>query len=139
MNNAFLLIAVTFAVVAVLLLTVVVRMGRASVVSADGVIVSKVFKTAGSYSQVPAGIDRGMRTPTDIPIAESYVFEIRADGLDQRVFFNLNAVASRSFEVGQRVRISYRPRGVPFAAKKYLVLDMLPLEARPTSASPRQP
>jgi hypothetical protein len=54
-----------------------------------------------------------LRTATEIPIAEAYVFEIAADGLQSPMFFSLNVVASREFEVGQRVQIVYRRRGLP--------------------------
>lgn len=100
----------------------------------DGVIVAKTFKPASTYTQVPVGINRGMRMSTDIPIAESYIFEIRADGLDRTIFFSLNTVASQAFDVGQRVRISYRKRGIPFSPKPYLVLDMQPVAGSPTRA-----
>ena len=116
-----------FAILAFLLFVVLLRMVSAVATAGEGVIVKKTFRPASVYTQVPVGVGRGMRTSSEIPIAESYVFEIRADGLDENVFCDLNTVASRPFEVGDRVRITYRRRGVPFAAKKYLVLDMQPV------------
>jgi hypothetical protein len=117
-------IAVVAGIIAVLLFAVVFRMTSAMATSADGTIVGKTFRPTSAYTQAPVGLDRGMRTPTEIPIAESYVFEIRVDGMTPSLFYALNTVASRDFAVGQRVRVTYRSRGVPFAAKKYLVLDM---------------
>jgi hypothetical protein len=79
------------------------------------------FKPAGTCWQYPVGADRSLRTATEIPIAEAYVFEIAADGLQSRLFFSLNIVASREFEVGQRVQIVYRRRGLPLIWSRIVV------------------
>ena len=129
-------IAVAFGAVALVLFALMLRNTSAVAMTSEGVIVSKTFKPASTYTQIPAGANRGMRAPTEIPIAESYVVEVRVEGLDQRVFYDLNIVASRSFDVGQRVRISYRKRGIPFATKKYMVLDMQTLDVVETTRPP---
>jgi hypothetical protein len=94
---------------------------RAPVLTGSGVISKKTFKPAGTYWQYPVGADRSLRTATEIPIAEAYVFEIAADGLQEPLFFSLNIVASKDFEVGQKVRIVYRRRGLPFIWSRIFV------------------
>jgi hypothetical protein len=115
-----------FAILALVLFGFVIRSASAVVATGDGVIAAKTFKPAGTFTQVPVGIDRKSWTSVEIPIAEAYIFEIRVDGLEEPVYFALNTVASRAFEIGARVRVQYRERGIPFAAKKYLVLEMSP-------------
>ena len=94
--------------------TYVTLLSPAAAHTALGTITGKKFKPAGTYWQYPVGADRSLRTATEISIAEAYVFEIAADGLQSPLFFSLNVVASRDFDVGQRVRIVYLQRGLPF-------------------------
>jgi hypothetical protein len=93
--------------------------------STFGIITRKTFKPPGVYAQYPVGADRSLRTATQIPIAEAYVFEIAADGLQSPLFFSLNVVASKEFEVGQRVQIVYRRRGLPFIWSRIYVEKMV--------------
>jgi hypothetical protein len=83
------------------------------------------FKPAGTYWQYPVGADRSLRTATGIPIAEAYVFEIAADGIESPLFFSLNVIVSREFEVGQRVQIVYRRRGLAFVWSRIFVEKMV--------------
>ena len=92
--------------------------------TASGSITRKTFKPAGTYWQYPSGLDRGFRTATPIPIAEVDVFELAIDGLEGPVFYSLNTVASRAFDVGQKIRIQYRERVIPFVGKRLYVVDM---------------
>lgn len=86
-----------------------------------GIIAKKTFKPAGTYWQYPVGADRSLRTATEIPIAEAYVFELSINGLQGPVFYSLNTVASRGFETGQRIRIVYQRRGLPFIWSRIFV------------------
>jgi hypothetical protein len=92
--------------------------------TATGTITNKSFKPAGTYWQYPAGLNRGFRTATLIPIAEAYVFEIKAEGFEDPIFYSLNTVASQAFDVGKRVRVSYMERGIPFIWRRLYVIDM---------------
>jgi hypothetical protein len=105
--------------------TYVMLLGPAAAHTALGTITGKKFKPAGTYWQYPVGADRSLRTATEIPIAEAYVFEIAADGLQSPLFFSLNVVASREFELGQRVQIVYRRRGLPFIWSRIFVEKMV--------------
>lgn len=123
MSFKFLLVvAIFFALVAVAIWAVFLR--PAPVRAAIGMITKKTFKPAGTYWQYPAGVDRGFRTATPIPIAEAYVFELTVEGFDGPIFFSLNTVAGKAFGVGQRVRIRYKERVIPFLSKRVYVLDM---------------
>jgi hypothetical protein len=93
--------------------------------TALGTITGKKFKPAGTYWQYPVGADRSLRTATEIPIAEAYLSEIAADGLQSPLFFSSNVVASREFEVGRRVQIVYRRRGLPFIWSRIFVEKMM--------------
>jgi hypothetical protein len=115
--------AILFAVLAAGIYFAFLR--QVSAESASAVITKKTFKPAGTFWQYPVGADRSLRTATEIPIAEAYVFEIAADGIQGSLFFSLNVVASREFEVGQRVRIVYRRRGLPFIWSRIFIEKML--------------
>src|SRR5215813_4797820 len=69
--------------------------------AAKGTITNKTFKPAGTYWQYPVGANRSFHTPTQIPIAEAYVFEISVEGVEGQIFYSLNTVASQAFNVGQ--------------------------------------
>ena len=106
--------------------TYVMLLGPAAAHAALGTITGKKFKPAGTHWQYPVGADRSLRTVTEIPIAEAYVFEIAAEDLRDPLFFSLNVVASREFEVGQKVRIVYRRRGLPFIWSRIFVEKIVP-------------
>jgi hypothetical protein len=96
--------------------------------SAMATIVSKTFRAASTYSQQVVGADRGFRTPTSIPIAESYVFQLRLNGVADPVIASFNTVMSRQFEVGQRVQVRYVTRGLGPIWKRIMVTDMTPID-----------
>jgi hypothetical protein len=115
-------VAILFAVFAVGIWAIFLR--PAPLKMARGTITKKTFKPAGTSWQYPAGLNRGFRTVTPIPIAEAYVFEVRVDGFEGPIFYSLNTVASQAFDVGRRVHIRYQERGIPFIWKRVYVLDM---------------
>jgi hypothetical protein len=94
--------------------------------TALGTITAKVHKPEGTYQQVPSGVDRGFRVPTNIPVAESFLFNIRVDGVDKPVATALNVVRSRQFETGQRVRVTFERRGLGPILGRIRVLDLAP-------------
>jgi hypothetical protein len=98
--------------------------------SREAVITSRTFKSGETYTQIPIGTDRGFRSPTNIPIAESYTFELKLDGVAEPVRASFNSVKSRQFEVGQRVRVEYTYRGIPPFWRRIVVTDMQPVEVR---------
>ncbi len=122
-SRAFLSIAIFFAIAAAAIWAVFLR--PIPVQAAFGRITKKTFKPEGTYWQYPAGLDRGFRTATPIPIAEADVFELALDGFEGPVFFSLNTVASKAFNLGQRVQVRYRQRIIPFVGKRIYVLDMI--------------
>ena len=97
--------------------------------TAPATILSKTFRNASTYTQQPVGANRGLRTPTDIPIAESYAFELRLDGASEPVRASFNTVKSRQFEVGQRVRVQFVRRGIPPFWRRIRVVDMAPADS----------
>ena len=94
--------------------------------TALGTIVAKVHKPEGTYQQVPSGANRGFRVPTNIPIAESYLFNIKVDGIDEPIATALNVVRSRQFEEGQRVRVTFERRGFGPLLRRVRVVDLAP-------------
>lgn len=94
--------------------------------TALGTITAKVHKPEGTYQQVPSGLSRGFRVPTSIPIAESYLFNIRLDGVEEPLAAALNVIRSRQFEEGQRVRVTYERRGFGPFLRRIRVVDMEP-------------
>jgi|RhiMetdeSRZDD1v2_1073273.scaffolds.fasta_scaffold09626_8 hypothetical protein len=94
--------------------------------TALGTITAKVHKPEGTYQQVPSGLDRGFRVPTNIPIAESFLFNITVDGLDEPVATALNTIRSRQFEEGQRVKVTFERRGFGPFLRRIRVVDLSP-------------
>jgi hypothetical protein len=94
--------------------------------TATGIITAKQFKPAGSYTQVPTGTDRAFRTPTNIPIAAAYIFNIQLDTPAETAAVALNEVLSRQFETGQRVRVRYTVKGIGPIGRRLMVLELSP-------------
>lgn len=87
--------------------------------------IKDTFQHSGStYTQYPVGSDRSFRTPTNIPIAESVIFEIVIAGREEPVRYSANTVEARQFSVGQQVTIEYIERGIPFIWKRVYVIKM---------------
>lgn len=103
---------------------------RAPEESAPATIVSKTFQAASTYTQQPVGANRGFRTPTTIPIPESYLFELKLDDRADPLRASINVVKSRQLEVGQRVRVQFKRRGIPPFWQRVTVVDVMPLEVR---------
>jgi hypothetical protein len=119
------LIAALLALAALLWFALVRRVPQESALAT---IRSKTFREAGTYTQQQVGAQRGFRTPTSIPIAESYVFELRLEGEADPVLASFNTVKSRQFEVNQRVRVDFVRRGFPPFWQRVAVVDMFPVE-----------
>ncbi len=92
--------------------------------TADAIITGKVFQKSTTYQQSQAGPNRGLQTPTSIPIAESYLFFLKLVTPEETARIALNTLASREFEVGQKVRIQYQTRGIPFVWRRIYVTSM---------------
>jgi hypothetical protein len=93
---------------------------------AYGVILSKTFKGATTYTQTHTGPNRGFQRSTDIPIGEAYGFEVRIEGLSQIGRVSLNTVAAKQFEVGQRVKVRYEYRTLFLFVRRLFIVDMQP-------------
>jgi len=91
-------------------------------------ILNKGMIPSGTYVQQPVEVNRSFRTPREIPIAESYAFELRLDGVAEPVRAAFNTVKGRHFEVGQKVRVRYLLRGLPPIWQRITVVDMTPLD-----------
>ena len=122
-SRSLFIVAIVFGLAAIAVWAVFLR--PLPVRTAVGTIAHKTFKPAGTYWQYPVGLNRSFLTATPIPVTEAYVFEVRIDGLDGPVFYSLNTTASRAFDIGQSVQLSYRERVIPFASKRLYVLDMI--------------
>jgi hypothetical protein len=101
---------------------------RGPELTAFGTILRKGYLSPTTYIQQPVEVNRSFRTPREIPIAESYSFELRLDGVTDPVRASFNTVKSRQFEVGQKVRVQYVRRGIPPLWHRITVLDMTPVE-----------
>lgn len=93
--------------------------------TAQGTIISKVFKPAGQYVQYPSPTSGAFYTASVIPLAECYVFIIQADQLQASVGFSVNTLAARQFEIGQQVTIEYQERGLRGIWRRVYVIRML--------------
>jgi len=128
-------IGTVFAATALLVWIVFLRPAAAS--TAIGTIRSKTYRPPGTYTQYQPGVSRGFRTPTEIPIAESYVFEIAIDGRPDLLRYSLNTTASERFAVGQRVRVTCEERTLLPFWRRTFVVDMTPLGDTSSSQNER--
>jgi hypothetical protein len=96
--------------------------------TAEGVILSKTFRPASIYRQYTAGPRNRFWQPTDIPIAEFYVFEIKVAGISDLLRYPLNTVAAKEFKIGQRVQIHYVMRTIVPLHRRIYVRHMEPAE-----------
>jgi len=88
--------------------------------TASGIITNKIFKPATIYKQYPSGNRGGASAPSEIPIAESVVFEIKVEGLGT-VRYSTNTIAAKEFDVGQNVQIEYVRRAIiPLRTRIYV-------------------
>jgi hypothetical protein len=126
MTKVYLILAVVFGLVFVALWVVFLR--PVSTLTGTGTIASKTFRENATYWQTQPGLDRGMRTPTPVPIAEAYLFEITLDQGGEVVTYALNTQASQSFNEGERVVVQYQRRGVPPFWERAYVLTMEPAQ-----------
>jgi hypothetical protein len=94
--------------------------------TSTGTVLGRTYREGGTYWQGHHAASRGFRTPTPIPIAEAWVFEIAVEGFSEPFRYALNTTASGDFGVGDTVRVEYQRRGVPpFWTRRY-VLTMEP-------------
>lgn len=136
-SHFYVYVMVCSAIAAVVVAFVFLR--RVTQLQSGGVVAAKWLAPASTYSQAHVGLQRGFRTPTPVPMPEHYVFEVRLDGdaavpSGEVVRYSLNTVAAERFEVGQRVRVVYERRGVPYIWSRIYVKEMTPDEA--PSAAP---
>jgi hypothetical protein len=89
----------------------------------------KSYQKPGTYIQQPVGVNRGLRPPTFVPIAEAYSFELKLDDVAEPVHASFNAVKGQAFEVGQRVRVRYVRHGFPPLWSSIAVTDIFPVES----------
>jgi hypothetical protein len=118
------LVAIVFAVTAVGIWGVFLRPVPSR--AGYGTITKKTFKPAGTYWQYPVGLNRGFQLATAIPISAAYVFEFKMDEFEGPVFYVLSTNASKAFNVGQKIRIHYKQRVIPFVMRRLYVLEMTP-------------
>jgi hypothetical protein len=117
MPGASLVVTIT---AATLLLNFSSILRAADTKTATGIITTKTVKPASIYRQYPNGRRGGASAPSEIPIAESVVFEIKVEGLGL-VRYSTNTIAAREFDISQKVRIEYVKRAiVPLRTRIYV-------------------
>jgi hypothetical protein len=97
--------------------------------TAFATIVSKGDIAGGTYVQQRT-TNNVPTTPNTIAIAPANSFELKLDGRADPVVASFNTVKSRSFDVGQRVRIQYVTRGLPPIWKRITVTEMTPADSQ---------
>jgi hypothetical protein len=96
--------------------------------TATGTITAKIYKPEGTTTIQQTGANRGFRSPTVVPVADAYIFQIDVSGLDKPAAIALNTILSRDFEVGQHVRVHYVHRGIPPFWRRIVITRMEPLD-----------
>ncbi|MFL6449152.1 MAG: hypothetical protein ACJ746_15915 [Bryobacteraceae bacterium] len=122
LRNALLLTAVTLAVVSVLIWWVLVR--PISPQSAIGTIVGKTYHAPGEYTRLRTGPRREVWSREKINLPEGYVFDIDL-GNAKLVHYGLSDGAAAEFNIGQKVRIEYEERKLPYVWKRAYVRKMM--------------
>lgn len=97
--------------------------------AATGVITSKSLQAARTINRYQGGARREAWTEERIRVPESYVFEIRVEGLSTPVRYWAPVPVGEKYQVGQRVRIRYVERSIPFFRRRLNVIEMLPASA----------
>ena len=97
--------------------------------TAFATIVSKGDIAGGTYVQQRT-TNNVPTTPNMIEIAPANSFELKVDGRDDPVVASFNTTKSKSFNVGQRVRIQFVQRGIPPVWKRITVTEMTPADSQ---------
>lgn len=97
--------------------------GTSQTFTAQGTITNKYYKPATTYSQNVRGASNSYKV-NKIPIAESYGFDITIEGIDKPVGYSLNTIASKAFQIGQRVNVTYTIKKSLFSDADIAVLEM---------------
>ena len=124
MTKAMLVVTAVFAIVAVL--TWVAFLRPVPVLTTSAVVRDKTHKAAGTYWQQQVGTGRGFRTATPIPMAESYVLELRSDELGVTGFYAVAPSEETRYHVGDTVSMEYQRRGLPLIGHRTVVLSARP-------------
>ncbi len=130
-TNSFFLITILAAILVLLAAGAVSLRGAATGhQTATGTILSKQHKPPGTFTQTPAGSRReGFWTPTAIPIAECFIFEIQLDSPPGGIVrYSTNVILGQRFEKGNKVELDYEVRGTILGKRAY-VLDLRLKEA----------
>lgn len=120
MRNVLLVLLIA---IAIGLIFSILSTGRSPRQTATGIILAKEHKPEGTYTQTPAGARReGFWTPTSIPIAEAFIFDIQLDSPPGGIVrYSTNVILGRRFEKGQKVELDYEVRGTIFGKRAYVL------------------
>jgi hypothetical protein len=121
--KALFFVAFLFAVVFGVIWSVFLR--PMTIQETTGVITDKYFEPEMErfITSNPNGQDFKGRSTT-MKVAEGYVFKIKLDASENIVSYALNTVGSGYFEVGNKVKIKYQKKGIPFLWERIYVLEM---------------
>jgi hypothetical protein len=98
-------------------------------VSATGIIASKIFIAARTIQRTQAGPRRESGSQDIFTIPDSYLLEIRVDGPSTIMQYSLAAQGAEKYRVGQKVVVKYAERGFPLMSKRFHVAEMRILNA----------
>jgi hypothetical protein len=123
--SSYLFLAATVAMLSsILLWYAFVRAAPQKTIS--GVITTRTFLPARTIQRYQAGARSEVWSRDDIAVPESYLFEIRVEGISTPLQYSVLQSAGQNYQVGQRVTIRYAEQGLPLLQKKIRVMDMAP-------------
>jgi len=97
---------------------------------ADAAIERKTFSPSHTITRYDASsaARRQYWNQQSFTIPDSWVFDLRIEGVMAPAKFSLEKSAGEAFHVGQRVRVKYQERGIPPFWKRVYVLEMKPAD-----------
>jgi hypothetical protein len=125
MTNNPLLMLILAAAAAVMSLAIWYGVVRpAPNVSAYGIITNKSFLSARTIQQLQGGPRNEAWSQRSIKIPDSYLFDIRVDGLPAPVQYSMPALGAEKYSIGAKVRVRYAARGIPPFWRRVQVTEM---------------
>lgn len=91
---------------------------------ATGMITGKTFQPARAVTHYQGGTRRELWAEDRFTIPESYVFDIRVDGLSAPMRFSATVPVAKRYEIGQNVKVFYIERSIPFLWRRFYVIEM---------------
>ncbi len=90
-----------------------------------GTVVSSTFKPAGKSFVYPYGANRGFRVQNSVETSAGYTFGIETPDVGNVSYF-ATELAAKNIHIGDRVKVTYQKRDIPFVWSRFWVFEIVP-------------